>query len=64
MAAVAEEVARLRTTVPATGAPDDPVTRIRWMLEELRVGLFAQVVGTPRPVSVQRIHKAIDALSA
>jgi ATP-dependent helicase HrpA len=64
VAAVAEEVARLRTTVPATGAPDDPVTRIRWMVEELRVGLFAQVVGTPRPVSVQRIHKAIDQLSA
>jgi len=63
VAAVADEVARLRTTVPATGAPDDPVTRLRWMIEELRVGLFAQVVGTPRPVSVQRIHKAIDALT-
>jgi ATP-dependent helicase HrpA len=63
VADVAEEVARLRATVPATGGPDDPVTRLRWMVEELRVGLFAQVVGTPRPVSVQRIHKAIDALA-
>ena len=49
---------------PATGAPDDPVTRIRWMIEELRVGLFAQVIGTPRPVSEQRVYKAIDQLIA
>ena len=48
---------------PATGAPDDPVARVRWMVEELRVGLFAQDVGTPRPVSEQRVYKAIDALS-
>jgi ATP-dependent helicase HrpA len=50
--------------VPATGAPDDPVLRVRWMIEELRISLFAQVVGTPRPVSEQRILKAIDALLA
>jgi len=31
----------------------------RWMLEELRVGLFAQVLGTAHPVSVQRIAKAL-----
>jgi ATP-dependent helicase HrpA len=28
------------------------------------VGLFAQVIGTPRPVSEQRVYKAIDALIA
>jgi ATP-dependent helicase HrpA len=64
VAALAEEVARLRAAVPASGGPDDPVTRIRWQVEELRVSLFAQAVGTPRPVSVQRIHKAIDQLIA
>ena len=48
--------------MPAAGAPDDPVARVRWMVEELRVSLFAQVVGTPRPVSEQRVYKAIDAL--
>ncbi|CCG05385.1 ATP-dependent RNA helicase HrpA [Blastococcus saxobsidens] len=62
VAAVAAEYEQLRRQVPSTGAPDDPVTRVRWMVEELRVGLFAQIVGTPRPVSEQRIHKAIDAL--
>jgi ATP-dependent helicase HrpA len=28
------------------------------------VGLFAQVIGTPRPVSEQRVYKAIDQLIA
>ncbi|GAC1588915.1 MAG: ATP-dependent RNA helicase HrpA [Acidimicrobiales bacterium] len=32
---------------------------IRWMLEELRVSLFAQALGTPRPVSPERIRRAL-----
>jgi ATP-dependent helicase HrpA len=32
------------------------------MIEELRVSLFAQQLGTPRPVSEQRVYKAIDAI--
>ncbi|MBM7806150.1 ATP-dependent helicase HrpA [Geodermatophilus bullaregiensis] len=64
VAAVTAEYEQLRRQVPSTGAPDDPVTRVRWMIEELRVSLFAQVVGTPRPVSEQRVYKAIDALTA
>jgi ATP-dependent helicase HrpA len=64
VAAVTAEYEQLRAQVPDTGAPDDPVTRIRWMIEELRVGVFAQVLGTPRPVSEQRIYKAIDQLIA
>ncbi len=64
VAAVTAEYEQLRRQVPPTGAPDDPVTRIRWMVEELRVGLFAQQLGTPRPVSEQRLYKAIDALTA
>jgi len=62
--AVAAEYEQLRTRMPHSGAPDDPVARVRWMIEELRVGLFAQTVGTPRPVSEQRVYKAIDQLSA
>jgi ATP-dependent helicase HrpA len=62
IAAVTAEYEQLRTQVPSTGAPDDPVTRVRWMVEELRVGLFAQGIGTPRPISEQRVYKAIDAL--
>jgi ATP-dependent helicase HrpA len=40
------------------------VVEVRWMLEELRVSLFAQVLGTPRPVSEPRIRKALAALRA
>jgi ATP-dependent helicase HrpA len=64
VAAVTAEYEQLRARVPATGAPDDPVTRVRWMVEELRVSLFAQGIGTPRPVSEQRVYKAIDQISA
>ncbi|MDO5662326.1 MAG: DUF3418 domain-containing protein, partial [Brachybacterium sp.] len=35
---------------------------IPWMLEELRVGLFAQAIGTRYPVSDKRIRRAIAAL--
>jgi ATP-dependent helicase HrpA len=34
------------------------------MVEELRVALFAQGLGTPRPISEQRVYKAIDSLIA
>ena len=29
----------------------------RWLLEELRVSLFAQELRTPQPVSVKRLDK-------
>jgi ATP-dependent helicase HrpA len=35
---------------------------VRWMIEELRVNLFAQNLGTRHPVSPQRIRKALDTL--
>jgi ATP-dependent helicase HrpA len=42
---------------------DDPdVTEIRWMLEELRVSLFAQTLGTLAPVSENRILSALTRL--
>jgi ATP-dependent helicase HrpA len=37
---------------------------IRWMIEELRVSLFAQTLGTPEPVSEKRIRAALDRLAA
>ena len=41
--------------------PDD-VADEGWMLEELRVSLWAQQLKTPRPISVQRIEKALNDL--
>ncbi|TMQ90101.1 ATP-dependent RNA helicase HrpA [Actinomadura soli] len=41
---------------------DEPARQIRWMLEEFRVSLFAQQLGTRFPVSDKRIRKAMAAL--
>ncbi|HEX3924964.1 MAG TPA: ATP-dependent RNA helicase HrpA, partial [Streptosporangiaceae bacterium] len=39
------------------------VRAVRWMIEELRVSLFAQILGTPAPVSEKRINTALDRLA-
>ncbi|WP_228276369.1 ATP-dependent RNA helicase HrpA [Dechloromonas sp. H13] len=39
------------------GTVDPQVEQFRWLLEELRVGLFAQELRTPVPVSVKRLEK-------
>ena len=39
------------------GQPDPRLEQIRWQLEALRISLFAQAIGTPEPISVQRIEK-------
>ena len=49
--------------------PGDPGKRaaaaaLRWQLEELRISLFAQSLGTPKPVSEERILRALDDLLA
>jgi ATP-dependent helicase HrpA len=46
---------------PARARADD-VRDIARQIEELRVSLWAQQLGTPRPVSEQRIYRAIDAV--
>jgi ATP-dependent helicase HrpA len=38
------------------------VTEVRWMLEELRVSLFAQTLGTLVPVSQNRVLAALARL--
>jgi ATP-dependent helicase HrpA len=43
-----------------TGRPDPALAEVRWMLEELRVNLFAQFLGTPYPVSEKRMLRAIE----
>jgi ATP-dependent helicase HrpA len=41
-------------------APARLASEIRWLIEELRVSLFAQSLGTRQPVSVQRIWRLLD----
>jgi ATP-dependent helicase HrpA len=48
---------------PGRAAADD-VREIGRQIEELRVSLWAQQLGTPKPVSEQRIYRAIDAVRA
>jgi ATP-dependent helicase HrpA len=46
-----------RLPLPADAPP--PLTHARWLLEEYRVSLFAQQLGTAEAVSLQRIQKAL-----
>ncbi len=40
----------------------EEVRNVRWMIEELRISYFAQVLGTPYPVSDKRVLQAIEAI--
>src|SRR5207245_4749595 len=53
----------LRTLADRKGAVDARLEEFRWLLEELRVSLFAQELRTPQPVSVKRLEKAWSQLS-
>lgn len=48
-----------RAAVPSTAPVPEALTRVRWDLEELRVSLFAQELGTARTVSEKRVRKAL-----
>lgn len=51
----------LRTVAARKGADDRRLEEFRWLLEELRVSLFAQELKTPIPVSVKRLQKVWEA---
>ncbi len=50
--------------LPEGRPPGAALREVRWMLEEYRVSLFAQHLGTAQPVSDQRIRKAFAAANA
>jgi ATP-dependent helicase HrpA len=50
--------------LPEGRPPGERLRRVRWMLEEFRVSLWAQQLGTPYPVSEQRIRKALASSGA
>ncbi len=51
-----------RKSLPA-GQPESPeMERFRWLIEELRVSMFAQSLGTAEPVSIKRIDEAWKAI--
>ena len=61
IAQVQKEYDAMRAALGPGRGQTEAVTEIRWMIEELRVNIFAQALGTPYPVSEQRIYKAMDA---
>ncbi|MET0813492.1 MAG: ATP-dependent RNA helicase HrpA [Microbacterium sp.] len=46
--------------IPIPPAAPASLVHARWLLEEYRVSLFAQTLGTAEPVSLQRIQKALQ----
>lgn len=50
-----------RAQAALKGSSDAGLDEFRWLLEELRVALFAQELRTPMPVSVKRLQKAWSA---
>jgi ATP-dependent helicase HrpA len=53
----------LRRLAELKGAGDARLDEYRWLLEELRVSLFAQELRTPQPVSAKRLDKLWAQLS-
>ncbi|WP_088179030.1 ATP-dependent RNA helicase HrpA [Azonexus hydrophilus] len=45
------------------GTVDPQIEQFRWLLEELRVGLYAQELRTPVPVSVKRLQKQWEGMA-
>ena len=62
--AVEAELRAFVEGLPPARRDSDAVRQLRWMVQELRVSIFAQALGTPYAVSEQRIYRAMDAVSA
>ena len=59
---VADEYDAELAAVAAGTEPSPALREIGWMIEELRVSLYAHPMRTRFPVSIKRIQKAIDEL--
>jgi ATP-dependent RNA helicase HrpA len=64
VARVQAEYTALVAALPVARRAGTDVHDLRWMIEELRVSLFAQTLGTAHPVSEKRIYKAMDQLES
>jgi ATP-dependent helicase HrpA len=58
------QYAEIVAALPRARRAAADVQDARWLLEELRVSLFAQTLGTPVPVSPQRLRRTLAALRA
>lgn len=62
MAQLEDEYADLVARQPE-GPLSPEMARVGWLLEELRVSLFAQQLRTAEPVSAKRVRSALTALA-
>ncbi len=53
----------LRAVAARRGEPDPRLAEFGWLLEELRVSLFAQQLRTPMPVSVKRLERVWQSIA-
>ena len=60
--AVVDRARERSASAPPDAEREAVLVEARWMLEELRVSLFAQTLGTSRKVSLQRISKLVAKL--
>ena len=58
---VEEELASFLGKLPPHRRLDPDVLDVVWSVQELRVSVFAQRLGTAGPVSAKRIYAAMDA---
>jgi ATP-dependent helicase HrpA len=62
-----EDLLAARLAARPDGERSPELAEVRWLLEELRVSLFAQALGTRRgagPISAKRIRRLLDAPSS
>lgn len=55
-----ELLEKTKKRLPTARAASPQIKEVRWMIEELRVSLFAQNLGTAHSVSLQRIRKKLE----
>ena len=58
------EARRLRTTPPATPEARQIAEEFRWLVEEYKVSVFAQELGTAKPASPKRLDELLERLRA
>lgn len=53
---------RRATVLAKQGVSEPQLEQLRWLLEELRVHLFAQELRTPAPISIKRVQKMWESM--
>ena len=62
LAPYTEALKKLTSTPPATAEGRQRLEEYRWMVEEYKVSLFAQELGTAFPISTQRLGQQLEKL--